>query len=82
MSPYRCAGIEVPRPPAWWRAWLNRWWLDAAFGRFQWWRRLRGGHWEHWLIDWPVLSDMWLPNEHGTRPGLGVGQPSACEDWS
>lgn len=81
--PYRClATVDTPKPLARWRSWLNRWWLDYAFSRFQWWRRMRGGHWEQWFIDWPVGDDVWLQSDHGTRPGLGVALTAACEEWS
>jgi hypothetical protein len=53
--------------------------LDTIFSEFQWYRRLRKGHWECWYIDYPVNSRLWLRNEHGKRPGLGLGTP-LCED--
>lgn len=31
---------------------------------FQWYRKLRGGHWELWWIDAPVSSHVWLQKDH------------------
>ena len=54
--------------------------FDWIFDRWQWWRRWRGGHWERWIIDYPVCSELWMQRPHGGRPGLGRGTPT-CEDW-
>ena len=48
---------------------------------FQWYRKLRGGHWELWWIDAPVSSHVWLQKDHhDVRPGLG--RIYNCEDYS
>lgn len=58
-----------------------RWvWFQALFGKWRWYRKLHGGHWERWFIAHPVMADVWLPNEHGERPGLGLGR-ERCEEW-
>lgn len=54
--------------------------FDWLFSNWQWWRRRRGGHWERWIIDSPFNADIWMQNEHGTRPPLGRGTP-ICEEW-
>jgi hypothetical protein len=53
--------------------------------QFQWFRRLAGGRWEHWWIDSPVASAMWLDVVEfsritGERPPLARG---TCieENW-
>lgn len=84
--PYRClATVDTPRPLARWRSWLNRWWLDAMFASLQCWRRVRGGHWELWLILYPIADIVWVQLPHDMRPdgvpGLGV-RCYDCEDWS
>jgi len=55
--------------------------LDYFFSNFRWYRRLRGGHWEKWYIDYPICSTIWFYQKHGERPGLGRGTP-ICEDWT
>lgn len=64
--------------------------LDFYLGGFRWWRRRRGGHWELWLMDPPVMDDIWMHpvqcslNTRGQlarHPGLGF-MPSRCEDYS
>lgn len=52
---------------------------------WRWYRRWQGGHWERWLIDVPVASDLWLDflactRETGGRPPLGRGTPT-CEEY-
>jgi len=54
--------------------------LDWLLSNFRWYRRLCGGHWEQWWIDVPFTSDIWMRNEHGTRPPGGRGTPR-CESW-
>lgn len=53
---------------------------EIPFASFRWWRRLWGGHWEKWYVD-PVHCELWMLNEHGTRPGACFGRPQ-CEDYS
>ena len=52
--------------------------------RFRWFRRLRGGKWTRWYIDFPVVGEFWFPESEGIdenhRPGLGRGTPT-IEDW-
>lgn len=55
-------------------------WLDSWLQGWSWWRRRRGGHWELWMMDFPVAGDCWFKpvvcsREAGgrvvQRPGLG-----------
>jgi hypothetical protein len=54
--------------------------------RFRWYRRLRGGHWERWCVDWPVCSNIWHRTASCSRvthvrpTALCRGTPR-CEDW-
>lgn len=63
--------------------------LDSLLGRFRWWRRLIGGHWELWLTE-PGIAAVWSHMPHGCtrvgnplarRPPYAYGTP-ACEDWA
>lgn len=56
-------------------------WLHYELTRFRWYRRLRRGHWERYYVDWPVASDIWFQQAHGSpRVGLERGRPT-CEEW-
>lgn len=54
-------------------------------GRFAWYRRRVGGHWERWFVDFPVASHIWFRRRDGCakvnrrRPGLCFGNPH-CEE--
>jgi hypothetical protein len=57
-------------------------WLDAICGKWQWWRRLRGGHWERWYADFPVCADVWLHlDECLLRGGFLLRGTPTREDW-
>ncbi len=34
--------------------------IDQQLGRWQWWRRMRGGHWERWYCQDPLHKFVWL----------------------
>lgn len=58
--------------------------------RFQWFRKLWGGHWELWYCE-VTQSSMWMDfpectqsktgRDAGTRPGACFGKPE-CEHWA
>lgn len=45
--------------------------IDQAFGRWRCWRRFRGGHWERWTLDEPMLAMRWLRLDECPLPGFG-----------
>lgn len=47
---------------------------------FRWYRKMKGGRWEKWFIDFPVGSDIWFHNLD-ERPGLARGLPE-IEDYN
>jgi hypothetical protein len=54
-------------------------WRDDLLGRFGWYRRWRGGRWEGWYLDFPVVGVCWFRNPdwawNDGRPPLGRGTP-------
>ncbi len=57
--------------------------IEIVCGRWQWSRKLAGGHWELWHIADPVNARLWIRGEcykTAGRPGLGRGIP-VCEDY-
>jgi hypothetical protein len=60
--------------------------LDAFLSPLRLWLRARGGHWEYWYVDHPVLSDVWHRVDRcstvtGNRPtSLCRGTP-ICETY-
>lgn len=59
--------------------------MFATPSNWQWYRRLRGGHWERWYVNLPVGTTVWIRRDRcyrktGTRPGLCEGIPR-CEGW-
>lgn len=64
---------------------MANWIIEYCFDRYQWYRRMVGGHWELWILDFPVCGEMWhqVQDCHlvsGTRPPLARGTP-VCESW-
>lgn len=67
--------------------------LDWLLSDFRWWRRRRGGHWEHWFIGvfTPTMGEQWFHPVQCSRrksdgrvprePGLGW-MVTRCEDYS
>ncbi len=59
--------------------------IELFFPYFRWTRRIVGGHWELWYVDFPVCSYIWhhverCSKETGDRPsGLCRGN-CECED--
>ncbi len=56
---------------------------DWLFSGLRWYRRLRGGHWERWHMEYPVCGRIWIrveacSQDGGSRPYLGRGTPT-CE---
>ena len=54
--------------------------VDYLLSSFKWYRKLSGGHWELWFIDAPVEEYLWIKEQHGITPGLGVSLHK-CEDY-
>jgi hypothetical protein len=53
-------------------------WYDYLLGRFRWWRRRRGGHWEYWHKE-TGRGEEWLKTGYCRRNATG-GKP-LCEEW-
>jgi len=61
-------------------------WLDATFGRFRWYRRLCGGHWERWCVAGCPETKVWLQTDgcsawKETRPNPWCSGVPVCEDY-
>lgn len=61
------------------------WLLDYLLDRWQWYRKMRGGHWELWDFYDPGPGLTWIHREEcyfkAGPPGLGLAMYE-CEDWS
>jgi hypothetical protein len=63
-----------------------RWiWFKILFSNYSWYRKLYGGHWELWHIDYPVCSIIWCDVKEcskstGYREPLWRGTP-ICEHY-
>ena len=56
--------------------------FDILLDRFLWWRKLRGGHWEHWLLPQgggPIWFRIKECSKGGWPPGLGCRGTPRCE---
>jgi hypothetical protein len=50
------------------------------FSEYRWYRKILGGRWERWVVDWPVCSTMWFEINCEVQDLLtykGYGRPSA-----
>lgn len=63
--------------------------MNATVGtpsNWKWYRRLKGGHWEKWCVDFPVCGDVWhqvsqCSTSTGQRPtSICRGTPT-CEHY-
>lgn len=62
------------------------WVLEFFFPYFRWARRLLGGHWELWWVDFPVCSYVWhrvnsCTTETGKPPSGLCRGGYECEDY-
>lgn len=60
--------------------------LKDLFGRFRWFRRFVGGHWELWYHDHPYCSGMWhhvyaCHRETRRSPGMTCRGTPKCEEY-
>ena len=57
--------------------------IDALLSNFLWWRKLRGGHWEHWLLDIGGSGEAWIRLKKcsigSSRPWLACRGTPTCE---
>jgi hypothetical protein len=56
----------------------------------RWWRRLRGGHWEHWILEdengierweWVKVEECFYVNQNRPSDALQDEPPLGCEDY-
>lgn len=66
-------------------------WGDGFFCNRQYWRRLRGGHWEQWHVDRFGVYQVWFPLPYCSRspydgserfrPDHSCRGRPVCEEW-
>lgn len=60
-------------------------WVDRAFGRFRWYRRLCGGHWECWYL-FGLDATVWFSMDRCSADADRLPSPLCngvplCEDY-
>jgi hypothetical protein len=55
--------------------------LDRSLGRFAWWRRWRGGHWERWRFPVTPGGRVWYRPVDGCWRDHGSAELVCCEDY-